>query len=152
MIQFLMTYGGTILASVVSAAILGLMKWFISNQKKQQKKHDEELVNQMNEQIKSAVAREQERSIKEDNEVRAQLEINDAKLENLTKGILSMQGKQFRADCRALLEQDHELTQDEFLEISKDHDAYNALGGNHTGDMLFEAVQKKFNATFGTNH
>lgn len=152
MLNYILTYGGTILASIVSAAIIGLMKWFISNQKKQQKAHDEELIRLMNENIEKAIVSEQERANREDSNIQASLEITDAKLENLTKGLLSIQGKQFRADCRELLEQDHHLTQEEFMEISADHDAYNALGGNHTGDMLFDAVRKKFNATFGTNH
>lgn len=152
MLQFLSVYGGSILASIVSAIILSLMKKYMSNQKKLQQAHDQELMRQMHKDIKSAVAEEQHRAVEKNMEVRAQLEINDAKLENLTKGILSMQGKQFRADCRELLKPDHTLTQDEFLEISNDHEAYNALGGNHTGDMLFDAVRKKFNATFGTNH
>lgn len=152
MLQFLSVYGGSILASIVSAIILSLMKKYMSNQKKQQQAHDKELMRQMHEDIKSAVVEERHRAVEKNMEVRAQLEINDAKLENLTKGILSMQGKQFRADCRELLKPDHILTQDEFLEISNDHEAYNALGGNHTGDMLFDAVRKKFNATFGTNH
>ena len=152
MLQFLSAYGGSILASIVSAIVLSLMKWFLSNQKKQQQAHDKELMRQMHENIKSAVAEERQRAVEKNTEVRAQLEVNDAKLEILTRGILSMQGKQFRDDCRKLLKPDHTLTQDEFLEISSDHEAYNALGGNHTGDMLFDAVRKKFNATFGTNH
>ena len=152
MLQFLSVYGGTILASIVSTILLSLMKKYMSNQKKQQQEHDKELMRQMQEEMKSAVAEERDRAVEKNMEVRAQLEINDAKLENLTKGILSMQGKQFRADCRELLKPDHTLTQDEFLEISNDHEAYNALGGNHTGDLLFDAVRKKFNAPFGTNH
>lgn len=44
----------------------------------------------MHEDIKSAVAEERHRAVEKNIEVRAQLEINDAKLENLTKGILSM--------------------------------------------------------------
>lgn len=152
MLNFILTYGGTILASITSAAIIGLMKWFISNQKRQQKIRDEELIRLMNENIDRAVASEQKRAIQEDKTIQASLEIAEAKLENLTRGLLSIQGKQFRADCRELLEPEHQLTQEEFLEISADHEAYNALGGNHTGDMLFDAVRKKFNATFGTSH
>lgn len=34
MLQFLSVYGGSILASIVSAIILSLMKKYISNQKK----------------------------------------------------------------------------------------------------------------------
>ena len=90
MLQFLSVYGGSILASIVSAIILSLMKKYMSNQKKFQQEHDKELMRQMHEDMKSAVAEEQHRAAEKNMEVRAQLEINDAKLENLTKGILSM--------------------------------------------------------------
>ena len=56
MLQFLSVYGGSILASIVSAIILSLMKKYISNQKKLQQAHDKELMRQMHEDIKSAVA------------------------------------------------------------------------------------------------
>ena len=90
MLQFLSVYGGTILASIVSTILLSLMKKYMSNQKKSQQEHDKELMCQMHEDMKSAVAEERDRAVEKNMEVRAQLEINDAKLENLTKGILSM--------------------------------------------------------------
>ena len=54
-----------------------------------------------------------------------------------------MQGKNFKSDCRRLLDENHEITLDEWEEIDADHEAYNGLGGNHRGDELFELVKKK---------
>lgn len=152
MLEFLSVYGGTVLASILSAAILGVMRWFISNQKKQQKVHDEELVNQMQEYIKAAVAKEQTRAIKEDKDVREELKKTNSDMTALKKGVLSIQGPQFRAKCKEYLEPDHELTQEEFCQLTADHDAYNALGGNHLGDLLFATVKEKFVKTFGTTN
>lgn len=66
----------------------------------------------------------------------------------LTAGILSMQGKEFRNNCRKLLAKDHVITLDEWEELDKDHMAYNGLGGNHKGDHLFSLVKKKVEAGF----
>ena len=62
----------------------------------------------------------------------------------LTQGVLSMHGREFKNRCWELLDEDHEITLDEYEDISADHDAYNALGGNHEGDRLFDLVKKKF--------
>ena len=71
-----------------------------------------------------------------DQELQKQLDV-------LRKGILSMQKKEFIAECQALLAEDHEITLDEWEEIDADHEAYNGLGGNHKGDHLYELVKKK---------
>jgi hypothetical protein len=42
-----------------------------------------------------------------------------------------------------LLEEGHEITIEEFKDLDKDHDVYNALGGNHNGDHLYDLVKKK---------
>lgn len=61
----------------------------------------------------------------------------------LKKGLLSMQGHQFRERCRKLLADDHEITLNEWTRLIADHDAYKALDGNHEGDELFELVKIK---------
>ena len=64
-------------------------------------------------------------------------------MKSLKKGLLSIQGKEFRANCRKLLEEGHEITLDDWEEIDADHEAYNGLGGNHKGDQLYSLVKKK---------
>jgi len=64
-------------------------------------------------------------------------------MSHLKAGLLSMQGKEFKAECRKLLDENHQITLDEWEELDADHEAYNGLGGNHRGDQLFEMVKKK---------
>lgn len=64
-------------------------------------------------------------------------------LDALRKGILSMQKKEFIAECQALLVEDHEITLEEYQQCIEDHDAYNGLKGNHNGDSLFALVVQK---------
>lgn len=61
----------------------------------------------------------------------------------LQRGILSIQGKNFKQTCRDLLREGHEITIEEFAAITKEHDVYKDLGGNHDGDTLFELVSVK---------
>lgn len=62
----------------------------------------------------------------------------------IVRGLLSVQSNQFRNDCHALLREDHIITIDEFEQLVHDHEAYNGLGGNHTGDQLFDLVKIKY--------
>lgn len=64
-------------------------------------------------------------------------------MKSLKAGILSIQGREFKANCRRLLDENHEITLDEWEELDSDHEVYNGLGGNHKGDQLYELVKKK---------
>lgn len=74
----------------------------------------------------------------------AQISQTNTNLETLKEGILSVQGKEFKEDCRQLLDTKHEITLSEFEDISVEHNVYNKLGGNHDGDNLYELVEAKF--------
>ena len=80
-------------------------------------------------------------------EIKKESENGDLELQKqldlLRKGILSLQKKEFFKECQALLEEDHELTLDEYQQCIEDHDAYNGLKGNHRGDSFFALVEEK---------
>ena len=65
-------------------------------------------------------------------------------LERLRKGVLSLQGKQFKNDCRYWLQDDKVLTLDKYTELENEHEVYNSLGGNHEGDVLFNLIEEKY--------
>ena len=65
------------------------------------------------------------------------------KVSGIRNDVLVIEGAYFRAECRKLLAKEHTITQEEFNTITLQHDAYNNLGGNHEGDMLFEMVREK---------
>lgn len=93
--------------------------------------------------IKSEIDKGYGQSQKDDETL--QSEINDITgvLKGLKRGLLSVQGRQFKSDCRKLLKEDHIISFEEFQQINEDHEAYHELGGNHNGDALFELVKKK---------
>lgn len=63
-------------------------------------------------------------------------------LQHLKKGVLSFQGKMFKDHCHEFLEKD-QFCLEEFEELDKEHNAYNGLGGNHEGDILFSLAKRK---------
>lgn len=90
--------------------------------------------------------KEQEaKSIEGDNQLKKEIAEFKKSFDVTKKGILSVQGRSFKADCRKLLEPNHVISLNEFETITMDHNVYNSLGGNHEGDGLYDLVQTKYN-------
>lgn len=93
------------------------------------------------------VIREEEvASERADSQMEAQMKQIQTDLAILTEGMLSIQGKQFKDECRALLKEDHTITLQEYEGITNEHRIYNTLHGNHEGDSLFSLVKVKYEA------
>ena len=101
-----------------------------------------EIVDKLEAEIKEVDQRSQEG----DKRIMVDLEVLTAGLENLTLGLLSVQGKEFRQECLDLLEPGHEITIIEYEQFEEDYAAYKALDGNHRGDALHDRVVEKFNS------
>ena len=85
----------------------------------------------------NVVKESDEKSVAEDLKIHREIDI-------IKDGMLSVEGRAFRADCRKLLEDDHVITLNEYEAILSEHITYNNLGGNHEGDGLFSMVQAKY--------
>lgn len=94
--------------------------------------------------LESEIAVEVKKSNNSDLQIRADLEVLENGLDNLTKGVLSLQGAIFKQECRRLLEPAHTITLEEYEQCVDDHEAYNSLGGNSRGDSLFTSVEIKW--------
>ena len=119
-----------------------------------EKEHDtmnqnsEDRYDEINTKVDKALEAGREESKADDEVLEKQISAVEKNITALTAGVLSMQGKEFRNNCRKLLAEDHVITLDEWEELDKDHMAYNGLGGNHKGDHLFSLVKKKVEAGF----
>lgn len=80
----------------------------------------------------------------EDRKIKENLESLTNSVVVLKDGILSLQGREFRQDCRDLLKEDHVITISEYETLVREHQVYNSLGGNHRGDALFHAAEQKY--------
>lgn len=106
-------------------------------------RRSDERYNETTQKIADAMTAVRAESRADDEVLQEQIHSVASELACLKAGLLSMQGKEFKASCRRLLDENHEITLDEWEEIDMDHEAYNGLGGNHHGDYLFELVKKK---------
>lgn len=67
----------------------------------------------------------------------------NAEIKCIHHGILCLQGIGFRAYCKKLLEEDHEITLEEFETCQEEYQAYHELGGNGKGTALYNLVCEK---------
>lgn len=109
----------------------------------EKKRKNQELLTQIDEKLGKSLKSYREESLKGDEALQVQINDMNQQLKALKDGMLSVQGKKFKQDCRDLLADDHIITLDEWEEIEADHEAYNGLGGNHKGDSLFNLVKIK---------
>lgn len=65
-------------------------------------------------------------------------------LNTLKGGILSLQRKEFKEECRRLLNQEEAITYEQYTMLQHEHTVYNSLGGNHEGDQLFKLVSMRY--------
>lgn len=79
-----------------------------------------------------------------DTKLNGKIETLNENVNGIKLAILSIQGREFRSFCRRLLEENHIITTEEYEQCIQDHDAYNGIGGNHRGDLLFDAVEVKY--------
>ena len=92
----------------------------------------------------SVVKESEEKSMEEDRIIHKEIDI-------IKEGMLSVEGRSFRTECRKLLEPDHIITLNEYETILSEHITYNKLGGNHEGDGLFSMVQAKYQKQMNIN-
>lgn len=135
--EFILEYWIELLFTGIVAAVSLMFKHYFSLIKKEFKKEREEFQKVLRKETDDKIA-----AIKEANKQEIDALVNETQY--LKRGLLSVQGKLFREECYKLLEEGHTITLDEFEQLEDDHDAYNALGGNHNGDMLFGLVTIKF--------
>ena len=79
-----------------------------------------------------------------DNKVEKNVQTSEAQQEILKEGLLSVQGNNFKRQCKALLEPTHKISETEWLQHQIDFEAYERLGGNDDGHDLHNAVAHKY--------
>lgn len=132
MLEFILKYW----IEVLFGAVIAFGGYMVKRTLKSYRQERLEEKNAFLESIKKEISAEFERSNNRETELAGEIK-------TLKAGLLSIQGRAFKNNCKRLLDPDHEISLEEYEEITKDHDAYNSLGGNHNGDELFILVRKK---------
>ena len=152
LIDFIVKYWVEVLFGLISGVIAFIVRHHFKLIVKDRKRHETDLLDSidkkfekqndyMTNQIKecysnltNVVKNLEESSIEGDSRIHREIDI-------IKDGILSVEGRAFRNECRRLLEEGHVITLNEYEAILAEHVTYNNLGGNHEGDGLFSMVQ-----------
>ena len=148
MIEFIVKYWLEVLFGLIAAGIGFWAKRYIKLEKAEMKRKQEEMqanmcsrvIETFDEKLKEV----DDRSTEADKKMGQDIEELHDDIDNLQIGVLSLQGKQFKELCRELLQPERAITVDDFELFNEEYTAYKALGGNHRGDTLAEAVRHKF--------
>ena len=70
-------------------------------------------------------------------------------VESIRRGVLDVQGPQFKAKCKEVLQDSHQITADEWLALKKEYEIYTGMGGNSDGSELYKLVHEKYSKHLG---
>lgn len=132
MLEFILKYWIEFLFGLVIAGGGFIIKRTLKSYKQERADEKKDFLKEIQKEIQAEFVRSDKKETELQNEIKI-----------LKNGLLSIQGRTFKSNCKKLLEEDHEISLEEYEEITKDHDAYNSLGGNHNGDQLYQLVQQK---------
>lgn len=146
MLEFIGKYWVEFLFGLIAACIIFAIKLYYSAKRKEDGFTHEALKTDILNTLDERMTIEKQTSEQVFNNLHIEIDGVRDNISLLTQGILSVQGHSFRNACRVLLRDDHEITLDEYEQVTNDHEVYHNLGGNHQGDVLFTSVMKKWNA------
>ena len=67
-------------------------------------------------------------------------------IDRLSIVVLTVQGKQFKNDCREILNSGTNINYETFDNLHTEYEIYTSLGGNGLGEKLFELVEGRYSA------
>ena len=70
-------------------------------------------------------------------------------VESIRRGVLDVQGPQFKAKCKEVLQDSHQIAVDEWLALKKEYEIYTGMGGNSDGSELYKLVHEKYSKHLG---
>lgn len=80
----------------------------------------------------------------DENLIEKKIDTLEDNLNTLKGGILSLQRREFKEECRKLLNQKEAITYEQYTMLQNEHTIYNSLGGNHEGDQLFKLASMRY--------
>lgn len=157
MVEMIVNYWLEFLLGIISSGLIALCTYLYKLYKKEKKRkkteNDQFIINEVknimndhDKDILKLIRQEELASSKADAQAEEKMKQIQNELGILKQGMLSVQGKQFKDECRMLLKEDHHITLEEYENISREHKVYNSLEGNHEGDELFRLVGVKYNS------
>ena len=136
MIEFIIQYWVQFLLVTISGGLTIACKRIYNLYKKEKVHQKTKEQTEFYEGLKELIQQGAEQSRQAEASLQEQINI-------VKEGVLSIQKKNFKQECRELLREDHDITLGEFETLQEEYHVYKNLGGNHDGDTYYEMVVKK---------
>lgn len=151
MIEWIAKYWIEVVFGLICTGISAYFKFKADKRKFKQEKFDEVLDKKFQKQqdglhtqmkacykeLNDTIQEHNERLLQADEEIHKDIDV-------LRGGLLSVQGREFKTDCRYLLSEGHKITLSEYENINEEYRVYKTLMGNHEGDALYKMVVTKY--------
>ena len=140
MIQFIIKYWIQVFFGIVVTGLGMCIKHYYKIVQAYKKNEQNILINQIKEEVETSILpiKKLIDEVNNNNNILAQ------DFKNIKLGVLTLMKNTFKKHCSKILESDCKISLQEFNELQEEHEAYNKLGGNHTGDQLFEMICNKY--------
>lgn len=143
MLDFILKYWVTALFGLIAAGMGTLVKKYVTLLKKEKENNQKQAEDNLAHLIKVEINKEHESSYQADEKLYEEVSRLKKDVDNIKTGLLIMYSLSFKPACRKALEKNHELTIEEYEDLTEGHRGYKALGGNHQGDELYNMVQER---------
>lgn len=141
MLEFIMKYWLEVLFGLITTGATVFAKRIYSLYKSEKQTKEKLIIEEFDKKIQSFYLKTQQ----DNDAITKRIDGIENLMFIFKRGLLSIQGDLFKKKCAHLLEDDHDIILEEWLQIVSDHDTYKSLGGNHEGDELFKLVEAKAN-------
>ena len=148
MIDFIIKYWLEIAFGLIVTVLSYFVRRFYKLWKDEKDAQSNSVLNQLKEELKTynQTMLEQKEALLNAEDIKLQRAIKEVEESNtkLLNAVLEVQKKQFRIDCKQLLESNEYITFEQFENLCAEHSIYQSLGGNGMGDTLFDLVAEKY--------
>lgn len=148
MVEFIAKYWLEVIFSLIIGILSYLARYFYKLYRKEQEAQKKELLDSIKEELKNYNEEQliQQRLVlsSEDDKLQEAIKQVESSNSKLLSAVLEVQGKQFKNDCRQLLESKAGITYEQFDHLHAEFEIYKSLGGNGTGETLFDLVSSKY--------
>ena len=148
MADFIIKYWLEVLFGIVVTVLGYFVRKFYKLWKNEKEAQANNILSQLKEELKTynQAMLEQKEALLTAEDIKLQEAIKAVEESNtkLLNAVLEVQKKQFRMDCKQMLEANGYITFEQFENLCTEHSIYSSIGGNGMGDVLFELVSNKY--------
>lgn len=148
MIDFIVKYWLQVLFGLIAAGLGFIAKHYYGLWKKEKENKQNQILDSIKEELKTynqeIVTQKEALLTSEDVKLQEAIKKVEESNNQLMNVVLGVYNKQFKNDCRYLLENVNNITYEQFVNLQEEYDLYRILSGKEADERLFGLVQEKY--------